>query len=44
MGLKWRQIVREGGLGANKNQIMTSLTSVKYITQRELLDVLPRTM
>lgn len=42
-GLKGSAIVR-GGLSANKTQIMTTLTSVKYITQQELLDVLPRTM
>lgn len=42
-GLKGSPIIR-GGLSANKTQIMTTLTSVKYITQQELLDVLPRTM
>lgn len=42
-GLKGTPIIR-GGLSASKTQIMTTLTSVKYITQQELLDVLPRTM
>lgn len=42
-GLKGSPIIR-GSLSANKTQIMTTLTSVKYITQQELLDVLPRTM
>lgn len=41
--LKGSPIIR-GGLSANKTHIMTALTSVKYITQHELLDVLPRTM
>lgn len=43
-GLKERPIIRRGCLSANNTQIMTILTSVKYITQPGLLDVLPRTM
>lgn len=43
LGLKGAAIIRES-LDANKTRIVATLTSVKYRTQQEPLDVTPRTM